>query len=326
LAENDPLLVPLLEATDAETRQDAIDTILVEFVQPVVGQVLSRFRRATISRDDVGDLTATVNVRVLRRLQQFSLSDEPIERLEDYIVAVTYNAVNDLLRRRYPERTRLKSRLRYALLHNEQFALWEIDRNTICGLASWRGMPPIKANFDPAGATNAMHDRHSPVQSLAAVLKAIGGPIVLEDLVAIVMELWQIAETVDGGIPSGLPSMEPGPAMELEIRQSVDAVWNEVCQLRPNQRTALLMNLRDVEGTNGLALILFSHVATFDEIAEAMGLSPERLSEIWNDLPFDDRTIGEMLQLTRQQVINLRKTARERLNRRVNALHKQKRR
>ena len=41
------------------------------------------------------------------------------------------------------------------------------------------------------------------------------------------------------------------------------------------------------------------------------------LVRIWNDLPLEDQRIGQRLGLDRQRVINLRKSARERLNRRI---------
>ena len=43
----------------------------------------------------------------------------------------------------------------------------------------------------------------------------------------------------------------------------------------------------------------------------------EEFGEIWNELPLDDKRIAALLGLTRQQVINLRKSARERLTRRM---------
>jgi hypothetical protein len=43
----------------------------------------------------------------------------------------------------------------------------------------------------------------------------------------------------------------------------------------------------------------------------------ERLASLWNDLPIEDVEIAEHLGVTRQQVINLRKVARERLARRM---------
>ena len=40
---------------------------------------------------------------------------------------------------------------------------------------------------------------------------------------------------------------------------------------------------------------------------------------LWNDLPLEDTAISGLLGVTRQQVINLRKVARERLVRRIKA-------
>jgi predicted DNA-binding protein (UPF0251 family) len=48
-----------------------------------------------------------------------------------------------------------------------------------------------------------------------------------------------------------------------------------------------------------------------------MELSTEELAALWNDLPLEDLRIAEMLGISRQQVINLRKSARHRLARRV---------
>ena len=46
-------------------------------------------------------------------------------------------------------------------------------------------------------------------------------------------------------------------------------------------------------------------------------LRAEELAGMWNSLPLDDRGIAERLGITRQQVINLRKSARARLARRM---------
>ncbi len=40
-------------------------------------------------------------------------------------------------------------------------------------------------------------------------------------------------------------------------------------------------------------------------------------AELWNQLPLDDAAIAELLDLTRQHVVNLRKSARKRLTRRL---------
>jgi hypothetical protein len=63
-------------------------------------------------------------------------------------------------------------------------------------------------------------------------------------------------------------------------------------------------------------------VASFREVAEALETTPEELAGLWNRLPLEDLEIATRLGLERQQVINLRCTARERLARRENLANK----
>ena len=85
------------------------------------------------------------------------------------------------------------------------------------------------------------------------------------------------------------------------------------------QRKALLLNLHAQDAGNVASLIVLTGIARFDDVAAALEMSPEALAEIWNQLPLDDLRIASMLQVTRQQVINLRKSARQRLVRRMSA-------
>jgi hypothetical protein len=80
---------------------------------------------------------------------------------------------------------------------------------------------------------------------------------------------------------------------------------------------ALLLGLRDEHGSAIVSLLILLRIATFDELAAAVELSPEALTAIWDQLPLADMVIAGRLGLTRQQVINLRKSARERLGRRL---------
>jgi hypothetical protein len=80
---------------------------------------------------------------------------------------------------------------------------------------------------------------------------------------------------------------------------------------------ALLLNLREADGRGCLALFPGTGVASLRQIADALEFPAERFAELWPRLPLDDATIAGLLELTRQQVINLRKSARERLARRL---------
>jgi len=318
LPSNDPVLLPLLTAIDEPSRRRALETVIVERVQPVVAGVLSRYRPPSVRIEDSEDLAATIGLRVVRRLQRLiAIADEPIESLNDYVATLSYNVIYDFLRRRYPERSRLKNRLRYLFRCDARFAMWDSTGGVVCGIASWRGRAPLSSILDLESASREMLDRTDPAAALRATFDRAGGPMLLDDLVRIMATLWQVVDAPTIDIVREPASSDPGPAEELETRQRVETMWEEVKLLRPNQRVALLLNLRDVDGKNALAQLLISGIATVDGIAEAIGVSEERLSEIWNDLPFDDLTIASMLQVTRQQVITLRKAARERLARRL---------
>ena len=94
-------------------------------------------------------------------------------------------------------------------------------------------------------------------------------------------------------------------------------LWGEVCALPIRQRHALLLNLRDEQRSSALLLLPRIGIASFADIANVLDMTDEELHFIWNDLPMDDLQIARRLGLTRQQVINLRKTARARLIRRM---------
>ena len=98
---------------------------------------------------------------------------------------------------------------------------------------------------------------------------------------------------------------------------SLQRLWTEICELPVRQRFALIMNLRDAQGGDLASLLPLTGVCSFREIAEALDLHPDRLAELFGELPLDDATIAGHLGITRQQVINLRKSARERLARKM---------
>jgi len=324
LARNDSALGPLLAAKSAAARSRALEAILVDHVQPVVRRVLARYRAQNLSAEDAEDLAGTVHLRIVRRLQHLTANDEPIERLNDYIATITYNVVYAYLRRRFPERARLKNRLRYLFTHDDALASWEWRGDIVCGLARWRGREPVQLAVAREDASAPMLDRDAPADAMRAIFERAGGPLLFEDVVRTAMSVWNISDSIASDTAGQPLSFASTPALELETREYIEALWSEVRELREPQRAALLLNLRDVKGTNGLALLLVTGVATFDEIAAVLGMPAERLSEIWNDLPLDDLTIAGLFALSRQQVINLRKSARERLARRMAAMNRRK--
>jgi hypothetical protein len=79
----------------------------------------------------------------------------------------------------------------------------------------------------------------------------------------------------------------------------------------------LLLNLKDPSGGGCITLFPATGTATLRQLAVVLEISPDSFAELWNELPLEDTKIAELLKLTRQQVINARKSGRERLARRL---------
>jgi DNA-directed RNA polymerase specialized sigma24 family protein len=302
-------------AYDAENER-----LIVQEAQPTVATILSRYlRQRTLTQQDAQDVAATVNLRLILKMRRAAASiGEKVEKLDDYVAVLTYNVVNDHLRRRYPEKVRLKNRLRYVLSHDARFSVTSGSSGLQCGLRHWPDSDCIPhLTLEAPAITLAMRDARRPAEALIAIFNAIGRPVRLDDLVALTATLWGIADVAPAELSRVPTARHPVPPDRAEARQYLRVLWREIRQLRPLQRKALLLNLRESGTLDAISLLILTGTASFGELAEALEMSEETLAGIWNDLPLDDFRIAAMLDLTRQQVINLRKSARARLSRRM---------
>jgi hypothetical protein len=152
---------------------------------------------------------------------------------------------------------------------------------------------------------------------LAKLFLVLGRPLRVDDLVSLLADAWNIRDAPPPRTLEATDLAGTTPLLRFETRQYLERLWQEIRELIPRQRAALLLNLRAPDAANAVALLVLTGVASADEVAQTIGISTARLSEIWNDLPLDDLAIASMLGLERQQVITLRKSARERLTRRM---------
>jgi hypothetical protein len=313
---NDDRIGTLIDADDEAAQASAIASI-VRDVTPIMHGVLAHVRTSAIE-SDAEDIIATVHLRLVRRLQLARIyEDEAIRRLDEFVATLTYNTAYDVLRRRFPERARLKSRLRYLFTHDDRFALWQGDAGLTCGTSRLRGAHPApRVVITKDNASRAMLRRDAPADALLAVFAKIGQPLPFEDLIDLAAELWDISD-VAAPEPANVESSDSSAVAQIEARQYLTNLWREIRELRPPQRAALLLNLRDDDGRNALVHFCAANITTVDEIADALEMSREQLAAMWDDLPVGDAAIANILGLTRQQVINLRKSARERLARRM---------
>ena len=76
------------------------------------------------------------------------------------------------------------------------------------------------------------------------------------------------------------------------------------------QRIALLLNLKDEQGNSQIEMLPFTGVATMRQIARVLEMEDEEFARLWNELPMEDAQIARRLSLTRQQIINRQKIAK----------------
>jgi hypothetical protein len=163
---------------------------------------------------------------------------------------------------------------------------------------------------------------------LMTIFDVAHAPLDLDELTELVAGSWGVEDHPAESLNSNTfasPEEEQlsaniNPATIIERRESLQLLWREICQLPRRQRVALLLNLRNPQGINIITLLPATGVATFEQIAETLEIPPVEFEQLWADLPFDDLHIAAYLSATRQQVINLRKTARERLLKRMSVL------
>lgn len=347
------LIQSFLRAEDVSESEKLLSTLIQEHAEPIIAGIIRNKLRVSLSHSEGGsqnqdalEIKGDVRAAILAELQclKDGAQGQPISNFHNYVAIKTYSACADYFRAKNPQRRRLKDLLRYHLKQNRTFALWEAeDRRWLCGLQTWRGAASRTARSDrlqqllteplsiinasdPAPALGVSHP--PPAELLTAIFESVGHPVELNQLVTIVADVWGIKDQpdesfdLDDGAREGLIDSAARVDVVVEQRLYLQRLWAEVAKLPPLQRSALLLNLRDVQGGSVIAFVPHLGIATKAEIAEMLSMSAGQFSGLWDELPLDDASIARLLGVTRQQVINLRKTARERLARRMKALEK----
>lgn len=316
---NDPLLRPLLEAPTAEERESVLEGLLAGHAYARIDRALdARYRQSGLSPSHREDLRAEVLLRLLNRLHALVNDDtsEPVASFQDYVAVVAFNTFDGLLRRSYPLRSKLKNRIRYALRHDPRLTERSHGGEPVAALAEW------PQNGDDVADTIALDSLPRGDGNLRPLLLQIleqaGRPVTVSALTGAVAELQDIPAH-NAIEPLALAeATEPRDFTEdLANAAFLRDVWNEIRELPVKQRVALLLSVRDASGESVVRFLPATGVASGRQIAEALELAPFELARLWEDLPLDDTRIALLLDATRQQVINLRQAARNRLARRL---------
>jgi RNA polymerase sigma factor (sigma-70 family) len=332
----DALLEPLLVEANDERADELLLRLINDHAEPVIKGVI-RFKLRLSSyretqRVEADDIYQEVLLQLLALLQKFrKLPDgNPIADLRGMAAVIAHRTCARWMRRQFPERHALKNRLHYLVTRQRGFALWQTaEGQLVAGFATWQeqNRPAIRQLSDPLPA-QLRASKGGKAQDLADTVAAIfnhaGGPIQFDELVSGVVTLLGISDqpieslAEDEDEVALVPdTAEPDPAWKIEKKMFLRRLWEELEQLPRNQRAALLLNLKESSGFGCITLFPAMGIATLRQLAGALEMSAETFAEMWNELPMEDTRIAELLGLTRQQVINARKSGRERLARRL---------
>ena len=308
-----------------------IEPVLIRYFS---GKLRSSLRDSDDSQvnQDALELVSEAKVRILRKLcNNAAGTGTEIAELEAYTRTVARNVFHQYLRSKYPRRLSVKNQCRYLLTHHRDLALWRGDNDLLlCGLKSNEpGSRPgvialtleiydelrrkLRGDHGASSATDL-------IEAVIQILKHAGAPVAMDDLVTAVMELLQIQEIVEAPQTeelSNFPGSTSTSQNAIEEKEFVRVLWKEILLMPLRHRAALLLNFRDENGYDLASTIVTSGAASIREIAAALGMEAEQFAEIWRELPWDDRRIAAHLGLERQQVINLRQSAKQKLRRKL---------
>ena len=336
----DALLEPLLAETSDEQVDQLLSKLITEHAEPVIKGVI-RFKLRLNSyretqRAEADDIQQEVVLQLVAQLQRFRKlpAGNPIADVRGMAAVIAHRTCARWMRRQFPERHALKNRLHYLITRQRGFALWQDeDGKSVAGFEVWqkenKAVKPARYLSEVEGLPNHIRTLKSDkpqalADAVAALLNYVGGPVEFDELVSAIAAIQGISDQPiesladDEDAAALMPaSTEPDQAWRMEKRMFLQRMWEELQELPLNQRSALLLNLKDPSGFGCITLFPATGIATMRQLADVLQITAESFASVWNDLPLEDAKIAELLGLTRQQVINARKSGRERLARRL---------
>lgn len=345
----DPVVSRTLRDDDGLIDEIEFESLIERHVVPLATRVLkSRFGgfpsrgpnvRLTVE-EDMADLEGECIRLVIQRIRTAAAGGaDVIQNLDRYVAKTAHRVFDEYLRRKNPRRSSISNKLRYLLRNRTGLALWtDSEGGLVSGFEQWkveqvsvRGRIRQRAERDANAVLQAVFAAGEDPKDFQALvvwlLRENGGPASFSDLVASVA---LVTGTVDqepvshedlgaGHAEAIAPSDISSPDVLTEMKQELELLWSELCELPLKQRCAILLNLRDHRGKGIVALLPILEVASLDQIAEALETDLGDLRSFWDDLPLDDSAIADRIGATPAQVIGLRRAGRARLQRRMEA-------
>ena len=324
-------LLELYVCAESEAEAEAALAELRRFIHPVLTasfrkdfHVSMRDADGGAQNQDALELIADAELALVRKLRRMRAEREAgISTLEGYVRTITRNAFSQYVRQRRPVWTSLRNQIKYALTKKPGlFLRKDAEGMWICGVPNTAGEPITQHMLTEAEIEMLSNDPIcSTVSGLVeAMLEIYSAPVHLDHLVLAVYAFRKLREPaqVDEGLASNAVASsvnDHGPC--IEQRELLEKLWQEVMRLPLQHKRVLLLNLTNRSGESLIAELPLLRVASIESIAQALEFQPDEFAELWPRLPLSDNEIAERFSLSRQQVINLRYSARASLKRRL---------
>lgn len=341
----DKRLLPLIGADDANYEILLVDLLTnhaMPLIKTIIGSKLKVYSGQGFSQGEnveVDDLCheAVSNLIIYLGRIRLGQAEKPVRVLEDFVAKTAFNVFNNYLRQKYPQRHRLKRRVEYLVKTREDFDSWKENNQKLIGYAYWQGGARSQGQSERLAdlrrdeqAFVAARMDGQPIEELSLrwllenLLDWIGQPMEVDSLVDVIARILKIVDSPGEAPVAKIEDIGENDStpLQLEQREYLKKVWGEILFLPDRQRKALLLNLKN-DDVGVIDILPVCQIASPLEIAKALEISMEELAELWDRLPLPDAQIGIMLAIDPQKVANLRKTARERLERKMKKLLKQ---
>ncbi len=334
----DALLLPYLQASDETEAQRSLSALITEQAEPIIHILVTRKLGFSTGgkREEEDDVCSEILVQLLARLHALRAdpSQTPIADFRAYVAGTSYRCCAAYMREQHPQRWSVTNRVRYLLTRQPQFGLWQNEHGDwMGGFIGWEPELRSRHRLSPdqvyallggalpsalQGIPDATLRRVSAAEQMEALLTWADTFIALDDLVTIFAHWWGLQDHHHHDITRReRPDPRRPLATQLEQRNYLQKLWQEIKELPVRQCQALLLQMQSERGQSALLLLPVLQIASLRQIAEAMQMPAEELAQLWHQLPLDDERIAAYLHVTRRQVINLRLAARERLQRKT---------
>jgi DNA-directed RNA polymerase specialized sigma24 family protein len=302
-----------------ETSAQALETLLFEHAEPLIRRIVSRRLSGSVSAQDREDTCGDAVVELLGRLESWKQGgSRPIDDFLAYTAVIARHSCDHHLRSLQPQKYRLRNRVFYLLDTSSDYGEWDDELGrSVCGFSRHTGQSA--KNLSPGWYHSVSVRAGASETEIVAEILAESSPLLVDDLLEATARLAGLGDEKPvewGEVEALMASREPGYEERLDLRRALSALWAEIQELPLPQRIALLLNLRDEHGCSPLSTFPAFGIVSMRQIAETLAVPAEELAAIWSRLPISDLEIGNRLKLDRQQIINLRKAARQRLARR----------